>query len=475
MKARNFLTSLSIAIIGGLIAVFAYSKFVPREQRIVKTIVEQPVGFASLPSGEMSSTGFVDAAKHSVEAVVHVKTQSTREAYNPIMEFFYGDKYQDQQQVMGFGSGVIISDDGYIVTNNHVIDNSNQISVALNDKREFDAKLIGTDPSTDIALLKIEAEDLKFVQWGNSDDVQVGEWVLAVGNPFNVTSTVTAGIVSAKGKNIGIIQDQYRIESFIQTDAAVNRGNSGGALVNTKGELIGINTAIISPSGGYAGISFAVPVSIVQKVVKDLVEFGTVQRAILGVNIQEVTDELTKEKGLAKIEGVYISGVSSDGAAKQAGIESGDLILSVNGIKVNSPGELQEQISKYRPNDKVQVLVKRQGKTKQFEVTLRNLHGRTEVLEAKVFEPVLGARFEDLTREEMAELGVKYGVRVAELQAGKLRVEGVREGFVITQINNKPVDSVEKLKSVMSTIKGGVYVEGIYPNGVVAYYAFGIK
>ena len=474
MKARNILTSLAIAIIGGLIAVFAYSKLVPREQRIVKAIVEQPVGFANLPSGEMTSTGFVEAAQHSVEAVVHVKTQSTREAYNPIMDFFYGDRYQDQQQVVGFGSGVIISDDGYIVTNNHVIENSNQISVALNDKREFEAKLIGADPSTDIALLKIDAGNLKFVPWGNSDAVQVGEWVLAVGNPFNVTSTVTAGIVSAKGKNIGIIQDQYRIESFIQTDAAVNRGNSGGALVNTRGELIGINTAIISPSGGYAGISFAVPVSIVQKVVKDLIEYGTVQRAILGINIQEVTDELAKEKGLSKIEGVYISDVRNDGAAKKAGIEAGDLILSVNDVKVGSPGELQEQISRYRPNDKVQVLIKRNGKTKQIEVTLRNLHGKAEVVEAKIFEPVLGARFEELTREEKADLGIKYGVKIAELQAGKLRAEGVREGFVITQINNKPIDSVEKLKSIVSNTKGGVYVEGVYPNGVVAYYAFGI-
>jgi Do/DeqQ family serine protease len=391
------------------------------------------------------------------------------------MEFFYGDRYQESQPVVGFGSGVIISKDGYIVTNNHVVAQSEQIFVTLNDKREFEAKMIGTDPSTDIALLKIEGDDFKFIPWGNSDNLQVGEWVLAVGNPFNVTSTVTAGIVSAKGKNIGIIQDQYRIESFIQTDAAVNRGNSGGALVNTNGELIGINTAIISPTGGYAGISFAVPVSIVRKVVLDLIEYGAVQRAILGVSIQEVTADLKKQKGLDKIEGVYVSDVRDNGAAKQAGIEAGDLILEINNVKVNSPGELQEQISRYRPNDKITVLVKRKGKTKQFEATLRNLQGRAEIVSADIFEPVLGARFEELTKKEKEDLGVKNGVRVAELKTGKLRSEGVKEGFVITQINNKTVYTVNELKSILQSINGGVYIEGVYPNGVVAYYAFGMK
>jgi Do/DeqQ family serine protease len=475
MKAKSIFTSLLIAVAGGLIAVFAYSRLVPKENRVVKAVVEQPIGFASLPSKDMTSNNFVDAAQHSVEAVVHVKTQSTRESYNPIMEFFYGDRYQESQPVVGFGSGVIVSKDGYIVTNNHVVAQSEQIFVTLNDKREFEAKMIGTDPSTDIALLKIEGDDFKFIPWGNSDNLQVGEWVLAVGNPFNVTSTVTAGIVSAKGKNIGIIQDQYRIESFIQTDAAVNRGNSGGALVNTNGELIGINTAIISPTGGYAGISFAVPVSIVRKVVLDLIEYGAVQRAILGVSIQEVTSDLKKEKGLDKIEGVFVSDVRDNGAAKEAGIQAGDLILEINNVKVNSPGELQEQISRYRPNDKITVLVKRKGKTKQFEATLRNLQGRAEIVSAGIFEPVLGARFEELSKKEKEKLGVKNGVRVAELKTGKLRSEGVKEGFVITQINNKTVYTVQELNSILQSIKGGVYIEGVYPNGVVAYYAFGIK
>lgn len=465
-----------MAIIGGLIAVYAYSKFGPEKEVIVKEVVNQPVNLAALSGANLAEFNFVAAAKNSVEAVVHVKTQSTRESYNPVLEFFYGNKYRESEPVLGFGSGVIISDDGYIVTNNHVIEGSDQIFVALNDKREFKAKLIGADPSTDLALLKVEASELQYIPWGNSDDLDVGEWVLAVGNPFNLTSTVTAGIVSAKGKNIGIIRDEYRMESFIQTDAAVNRGNSGGALVNIKGELVGINTAIISPSGGYAGISFAVPVSIVQKIVKDLIEYGAVQRAILGVSIQEVTAEIAREEELEKIEGVLVTEVREEGAAKSAGIKSKDIIISVNGVAVNSPGELQEQVSRYRPNDKINVTIKRDGKTKQFEVVLRNLQGSTDLVTASIFNSVLGARFEEMSKKDMNELGINAGVKVAELKPGKLRTEGVKEGFIITQVNNQIVKSVEQLEGIINNIdRGGVYIEGVYPNGVVAYYAFGLK
>ncbi len=475
MKAKKLLGTLVVAIVGGLIAVYLYSKLVPREEKVIAT-VQQPLSYTKL-SGDYNGApfDFVEAAKLSVEAVVHVKTQSTRQTYNPILEFFYGDSYRDTQPVLGFGSGVIVSDDGYIVTNNHVVENSDKVYVTLNDKREFEAKVLGTDPSTDLALLKIKGEGFHYIPWGNSDSVQVGEWVLAVGNPFNLTSTVTAGIVSAKAKNIGIIQDQYRMESFIQTDAAVNRGNSGGALVDIHGNLIGINTAIISPSGGSAGISFAVPVTIVKKVVMDIIEFGVVQRAILGVSIQDITADLAKEKGLDKIEGVYISDVRSDGAAKAAGIEPGDIIISVNGVKVNSSGELQEQISRYRPNDKVTVVAKRNGKTKQFEVTLRNLQGQTSYVSGSSSDDILGAKFENINQQEKTRLGIKYGVKVAELHPGKLRSEGVKEGFIITQVNNKPVYSIVELEKIIKGTRGGVFIEGIYPNGVVQYYAIGLK
>ena len=473
MKIKSIFSTLLIAIFGGLIAVFAYVKLVPKNERVVRTVVERPVGFAALPGEGGAVLDFVPAAKSSVEAVVHVKTESVRESNNPVLRFFYG--YDEAQPVVGFGSGVIISDDGYIVTNNHVVEGSDEIYVTLNDKREFKAKMIGTDPSTDLALLKIDGEVFHFIPWGDSDKLQVGEWVLAVGNPFNLTSTVTAGIVSAKGKNIGIIQDQYRMESFIQTDAAVNRGNSGGALVNTKGELVGINTAILSPSGGFAGISFAVPVSIVHKTVKDLIEFGAVQRAIIGISIQDVNSELVKEKGLDKIEGVYIKGVRDDGAAKAAGIQEGDVLLKINDVSVNSSAELQEQVSRYRPNDKVKIEIKRNGKTKLFDVTLRNLQGSTEVVRLEEFNEVLGARFTELTTKDKTNFGVKYGVMVAELNAGKLRAEGVREGFVITKINNQQVSSINELKRVVKNTNGGVYIEGVYADGIVAYYAFGLK
>ena len=475
MKTKQILTILIIAILGGLIAVFTYSTFFEKN-KVVTATVKQPVGFAYYQSDSSNNNfNFIYAAERTIEAVVHVKTQSVIEtSRNPLYEFFYGDSYKNPEPVLGFGSGVIISDDGYIVTNNHVVENSTEVSVTLNDKREFKAKIIGTDPSTDLALLKIKADNLHYITYGNSDDLQVGEWVLAVGNPYNLTSTVTAGIVSAKGRNLGIIQDRYRMESFIQTDAALNRGNSGGALVNTKGELVGINTAILSPSGGYSGNSFAVPVSIVKKVISDLIEYGVVQRAILGVSIQDVSAELVKEKGLDKIEGVYITEVSEDGAAQKAGIQKGDVIIAVDNAKVNSSSELQEKISSYRPNDKVKVTIKRNGKTKQFDVTLRNLQGTTSYIKTTSFDNILGAKLEKLTDNDKTKLGIKYGIKVVELGPGKLRAEGVKEGFIITQVNNKPIYTIEDLEKTIKDIHGGVYIEGIYPNGVIAYYAFGL-
>ncbi len=474
MKARQVIVSVIIAVIGGLIAVFAYSALIDNKEKEVTARIEQPVGLVKYFS-DSGITDFTYAAEQSVNAVVHVKTQTTVEYRNPIYDFFYGDRYKgEKEQVLGFGSGVIISPEGYIVTNNHVIENSQKLYVTLNDKREFEAELIGADKSTDLAVIKIKGDNLHFLPYGNSDVLKVGEWVLAVGNPFNITSTVTAGIVSAKGRSMQIIQDNYRIESFIQTDAAVNRGNSGGALVNLKGELIGINTAIVSPSGGYVGISFAIPVSIVQKVVKDLIKYGVVQRAILGVSIGEITAELAKEKGIDKIEGVYVSEVHGNSAAKDAGIEVGDIILKINDIPVNSPAELQEQVGRYSPGDKITVLIKRKEKMKQFDVILRNLQGDTKVVKQGNYDTILGAKIVELDESEKARLGIKYGVKVAELQTGRLKSEGVREGFIITQVNNKPIYSVAELNKIIKSIKGGVYIEGIYPNGVVAYYAFGL-
>lgn len=308
---------------------------------------------------------------------------------------------QQPQIARGFGSGVILSDDGYIVTNNHVIEEAQNIKVILNDKREFDARLIGTDPSTDIALLKIDTEGLPFLTYGNSDELKLGEWVLAVGNPFNLTSTVTAGIVSARARNIGINTDQMAIESFIQTDAAVNPGNSGGALVNQSGKLVGINSAIASRTGSYAGYSFAVPVSIVKKVVDDLKEFGEVQRALLGVNIQDVNQEIAEDLNLSTVNGVYVAGVTENGAARDAGIREEDVIISVQGDQVRTSAELQEKISQFRPGDDVKVGVLRDGERKQFTVTLRNKHGDTQIVRDR--SSYLGADFEEVSNSEKVD------------------------------------------------------------------------
>ncbi|HYQ56343.1 MAG TPA: trypsin-like peptidase domain-containing protein, partial [Draconibacterium sp.] len=357
-KVGRISLTFLLVIAGAFVGVWAYSTFFDKPQ-VITVKQEQATQFVNLPANSQQQLpDLTFAAENSIHAVVHIATQSVRTGQwssgNPYLDEFFGLRRRSEPQVrQGFGSGVILSEDGYIVTNNHVIENAQNIKVILNDKREFEARLVGTDPSTDIALLKVEAENLPYLTYGNSDDLKLGEWVLAVGNPFNLTSTVTAGIISSQGRNLGINQDQYRIESFIQTDAAVNPGNSGGALVNQQGNLVGINTAIASQTGSYSGYSFAVPVSIVEKVVEDLKEFGEVQRALLGVNIGDVNAEIAEKLNLDKVEGVYIAGVVENGAANEAGIKEEDVIISVDGAKVKTAAELQEKVSQYRPGDDV--------------------------------------------------------------------------------------------------------------------------
>ena len=476
MKTKGILIVMVTSVVAALLAVFVYAEFfqpevrnaqLPSNERVVYTGLNEPLAAETMD--------FTVAADKAVHAVVHVKTKSQGSySYNPFYEFFFGERPNVQPEPqMGFGSGVIISADGYIVTNNHVVAGSNEIEVVMNDRRSFPAEIIGVDPSTDIALLRIKASDLPFMVFGDSDDLRLGQWVLAVGNPYNLTSTVTAGIVSAKARSINILGESS-IESFIQTDAAVNPGNSGGALVNTRGDLVGINTAIASRTGSYSGNSFAVPVNIAKKVVADLKEFGQVQRAILGVTIQDVTQEVAKTNNIETLKGVYINGIREGGAAREAGIKEGDVILSVNNVNVNSVSELQEQISKFRPNDKVNILINRNNKEKDFEVVLRNMDGDTGVVKKDDSLSVLGASLEPVNDETKQKLGIKYGVKVTSLKSGKLMKAGVREGFVITQLNNQPVSSVEDIKSILSNTKGGVYIEGIYPDRTIAYYAFGL-
>jgi Do/DeqQ family serine protease len=473
MKIKRFFGSLLLAVTAGIIAVLIYAALDEKEQTVI--VQETPrMQYVNLPSAPTAApTDFIVAAEEAVHAVVHVYTQSMRESRggNPFYEFFYGERQSEPRLVPGYGSGVILTSDGYIVTNNHVIDGSQEVVVTLNDRREFDAEIIGTDPSTDLAVIKIKENNLPFMRFGDSDQLRLGEWVLAVGNPYNLTSTVTAGIVSAKARNIGILDGaQLAIESFIQTDAAVNPGNSGGALVNTRGELVGINSAIASRTGAFTGYSFAIPVSLVSKVTRDLIEFGTVQRAILGVNIMDVTADNAKQNNIDIIEGVLVTGLRPEGAALDAGIEEGDVIIAINGVKVNSSSELQEQVSRYRPNDRISVTLRRKNKTMQKDIVLRNLQGGTGIVE-RDFLADLGVTFEDVSTADKKELSIENGLRVADLESGKFRSSGMREGFIITQINNKKVNNVDDIRRIIEDSDGGIYVEGVYPDGLIAYYA----
>jgi serine protease Do len=474
-RYQNVIVGLILAIVGGFASVVIYSSYF-QKTKVITVSESRPVQYANFNGS--SGTDLTFAAENSVPAVVHIQTMIKENeritSGNPLFDFFFGERfyYEQPRAQQATGSGVIISENGYIVTNNHVIETSNAIKVTLQDKREYEAKLIGSDPSTDLALLKIEAPNLPTIPWGNSDNLKLGEWVLAVGNPFNLTSTVTAGIVSAKARGIGIIGGQIPIESFIQTDAAVNPGNSGGALVNTRGELVGINTAIASRTGSYSGYSFAIPVSIVRKVVEDLKQYGEVQRALLGVNIKTVNAELAKEFKLDDIAGVYVDGVTEDGAAKIAGIKSGDVIVSVNNVKINTSSELQEQIGKHRPGDEVEILVKRDNKEKPFKVTLRNTSGGTGIVKDNFM--VLGAEIEPIDEKTHEKLNINYGLRVKKLDKGKLKDAGIKEGFIIARVNKSSVSSVEQMRTILRQSSGGVLIEGLYPNGESAYYVFGL-
>ncbi len=495
MKVKDLLGNVVISLLSAFLAIIIYANFYEKElqQESSKEAGKQSalellndsnhVNFTQMPvhsSGEFFD--FTAAAENSVNAVVHVTTNyNLRNEYygNPLYEFFFGDRYS-RQPAVSFGSGVIISDDGYIVTNNHVIDKSDEIQVVLNDRRTYTAELVGTDPGTDLALLKVDGEDLPFINMGNSDDIKVGEWVLAVGNPFNLTSTVTAGIVSAKARSINILQDQqYPIESYIQTYAAVNKGNSGGALVNMQSELVGINSAILSPSGAYSGYSFAIPVNIVRKVVSDIIKYGEVQRAVLGVEIRDVNGELAKEYNLDNIEGVFIAGVSDDGAAKEAGLKAGDVILKINDVEINHVAELTEQIGKYRPGEKVNITIKRNKKKKQIDVILRNMHGTTKIIKADEYLAILGANFQKLSSSDQRRLGLETGVKVVDIKDdGALKKAGVKEGFVITYIQGEKIAHIDDIKRVLRKTGYGVEleIEGMYPGGRYIYvYRVGLE
>lgn len=429
------------------------------------------------------------AAENAVKAVVNIEAvqqvevpQRGQYGYDPFLEFFgipqerrRGSGEPRYQERRAGGSGVIISADGYIVTNNHVVDGATKLRVKLNDGRAFDAKLIGKDSATDIALLKVEAQDLPTLAFGSSDALRLGEWVLAIGSPFDLQSTITAGIVSAKARNLGAIPNDFSIESFIQTDAAVNPGNSGGALVNTHGELVGINTLIKSQTGSYVGYSFAVPEAIVRKVVVDLKEYGLVQRAVLGVMFRPVDQDFIdseegRQLGISEVGGVYVAGVTEGGAASEAGIRKGDIILDIDGVQLGSSATLQEQIARRRPNDKVALSVKRDGKVKHFEVVLRNKADKPELLTREDVDVVeaLGGKLQDAGDRLCRQLEIKGGVQVVSIRSGGILARArVKQGFVITHINDRPVRSLDDMRRLTDKVRS---IDGIYPDGRAASY-----
>lgn len=431
---------------------------------------------------------FVDVTERSINGVVNIRAEITlsqrdmaRQYIDPF-EFFFGpynrrnDQRQDQKPPMkvGIGSGVIISTDGYIITNNHVIDNATKIVVTSNDNKEWEATVIGTDPATDIALIKIDAKGLSPLPIGDSEKLRVGEWVLAIGNPFNLSSTVTTGIVSAKGRST-VTQGDLRIASFIQTDAAVNPGNSGGALVNTKGELIGINTMIYSQTGNFAGYSFAVPMSIASKVVEDIKKYGTVQRAVLGIVGSNITSELTKKYDLKISEGATVVGFADQSPAKSAGILEGDILTRINKTPVRNMAEVQEQVSKYRPGDKISITLNRKGKEETINLVLKNAQGTTEAV-SKITASSLGAAFKPLGTADKKRFGIDHGVVVAGIDSGKLREAGVSKGFIILSINNVKVSSAEDVDAIVNEViekspDKVLFIKGAYPNGKIKYIA----
>lgn len=473
---RKYLPIVVASVLGGAISVAIYSNLTNKQTAYVQGDSTAVQGARPMQVSYSGMVDFTAAASATVDAVVHVKIRSQQSAYeNPIYNFLFGrPNYQQEMPVVAAGSGVIISRDGYIVTNNHVVEGADALEVTLDDNRTFPAKIIGADPTTDIALIKIDGDNFPFIPWGNSDNLKVGEWVLAIGNPFNLASTVTAGIVSAKARNLNIIDKNTAIEAFIQTDAAANPGNSGGALVNTAGELVGIISAIASPTGTFSGYSFAVPERIARKIVSDLMEYGTVQRAFIGVSISEVTSETAQRSGVKSLKGVYVYAVADGGAAAEAGIKAGDIILKVNDVEVNKVSELQEQIGRYRPGQQISVTVLHGEKTHTMNLTLRNIDGGTSLQTQGESMEILGASLRTVNPQTASNLRIRGGVEVTALADGKFKQAGIKEGFIITSVNRRPMRSADELKSILSNSKGGIYIEGVYPNGKSAYYAFGI-
>lgn len=487
MKLKSVFLVVFISAATAVLSVWGYGKYIQTDYSDNQISNSKlPVNYAGFFGNNApgSTVDFTAAASSATPAVVHIKTRTKAhqvsnnlpKGKNPFSDLFgdndpFGDFFSGPQvstipEQRASGSGALISDDGYIVTNNHVVEGADEVNVTLANRKSYKGTVVGTDPSSDLAVVKIDAgKNLPYMVYGNSDDVKLGQWVLAIGYPLNLDVTVTAGIVSAKSRSIGINRSKAPVESFIQTDAAVNPGNSGGPLVNTSGELIGINSAIASPTGSYAGYSYAIPVNIVRKTVNDLIKYGAVQRGYLGLSYpsENMSDQQKKMMGVKDGDGIYVSGVADDGAAIQAGIKKGDFITKINGATINSSAELQEQLSRFKPGDKVDVTYVRNGSEKTVPVILKNKSGTYAQVKAETIGDKLGGELATVDAATAKKNNISGGVQVKKLGTGALKNSRIQEGFIIQSVNGQEVKTVDELNAILANATGTVKLEGIYP------------
>jgi Do/DeqQ family serine protease len=474
---RGILIALLSAAVGGLTAYAVVNAMTKSQVRVVET--SEGAQFRTVNLSQDNWPDFTYAAESAVDAVVYVKvvsTQTQQQAPSSIFDFFFGfpeGGMPQQRERVGSGSGVIIREDGYIVTNNHVIDGATRIEVTLNNNQTYPATLVGTDPATDVALLKVEATGLPVIPFGDSDKLRLGEWVIAIGSPYDLRSTITAGIVSAKGRSMPS-NGEFKIESFIQTDAAVNPGNSGGALVDKAGNLVGINTAIISQTGSYTGYSFAVPSNIVKKIAYDLMDFGSVKRAVLGISMMPIDDKIAEELKLSSRNGVYIGEVSKSGAADKAGIKAGDVLIAIDSTKITNPASVQEAVSRFSPGDNAVVTVLRDGKELKLDVTFKGTSQDTGTVSEDGSIAFYGSSIKAADEETLERFGLKSGVQIVELGPGKLMEAGAVEGFIILYVNDHPVKTPQEVIDIVKKSKRTVFIEGVTPSGRTGYFGFGV-
>lgn len=482
-NSRPVITVL-LSILGGALAallVVALTQPSVSNMDILKSTSDasQPASmYRTVNLSETQYPDFTYAAESAVDAVVYVKvtvrSAVTREP-NSIFDFFFGYEGTPQQRErQGSGSGVIIREDGYIVTNNHVIENASKIEVTLNSNQTYDAVLVGTDPATDVAIIKIDASGLPVVPFGDSDNLRLGEWVLAIGSPYDLRSTITAGIVSAKGRSMPNYTGEYKIESFIQTDAAVNPGNSGGALVDKAGNLVGINTAIISQTGSFTGYSFAVPSNIVKRIAYDLIDYGSVKRAVLGIVMQPIDEKIADELKLSTLNGVYINEVSKGSAADKAGLKKGDVIVAIDSTKITDPSSVQASVGSYRPGDKALITVIRHSKTKVIEVEFKGTAAENGTVEEDGTVAFFGSKIQKASKETLKRYSLKKGVEIVSVGPGKLKDAGAVDGFIILYVNNQKVSSPQEVIDIVNKTDRAVFIEGLTPEGRSAYFGFGL-